>query len=215
LVIFALIAVGVYVWSRSADDAARTNTENESEATEQMVERSSYQNTTYNFSFEVPVGYAFTEYQPERVSVGQQRGMGFDSSADASVVSSADTDDTFEDYNAFLEDRLLTMCAADGPAETISCTGIARSQPFTAANGMSGTEFYLTEETTVLGAEVDTTTAVEKGPFFAFDLSGQTEEEDMMALIIHPPIATPEGNINTTLVRAVAESVQVHSPDGR
>jgi hypothetical protein len=133
-----------------------------------------------------------------------------DAVLEVSVLTTEDDETIYETYNDFLYARAESMCAADGPRETINCVGLEQVQQFTTASGISGTVFYLTEERRELATGA--TMRNGKGPFFAFNMSDLHPEERYTALVIRPPIALAADAVDSNLIRSVAESVEFTAP---
>jgi hypothetical protein len=105
------------------------------------------------------------------------------------------------------------MCAADGPTASINCTGVEQEQPFETVDGLSGTVYYLKEETKNLATGEVATAG--KGPFFAFNISANNPEHEFTALVVHTPIALPADEVDSELIRSIAESVKINKIDTR
>lgn len=88
--------------------------------------------------------------------------------------------DQYDSFQDFLHTRAILYCAADGPSESLQCTQVTRTQPFTTATGISGEVFYLELE----HSSPDGVTHREAGPFYGFDVT--REGGAMTALLIFP-----------------------------
>jgi hypothetical protein len=200
-IIIVFIFIGVVAWMYANNDSTL------SDETSMHV----YQSEDYGFSFVVPESLGLNEYLPTSIAVGTSTADGgFASVADVDVIES-DPATTYESFDDFLHNRTEIMCAADGPTASINCTGIEQEQSFETAGGLSGTVYYLKEETKDLGTGEVTTAG--KGPFFAFNISANNPGHTFTALVVHTPIALPADEVDSELIRGIAESVEINKVD--
>lgn len=165
-----------------------------------------YVSEEFGFSFTYPAHAALTVYTPASIALDANSLGGFNA-ADAEVVVLTSGEDTYESYDAFVTDRLQSMCAADGPGGTVYCDDIRGEVAFTTNEGTAGTEAYLmrTEEDLATGKQ-DTERF---GPVFAFDMSGNLGEVPYATLVVRPPLTDSAEQVNDTFVREIAQSIAV------
>ncbi len=171
-----------------------------------------YTNETYGFSFEVPVGFEYNQYTDSISSVGHKTEAGFDSEADIGVIQSGG-EGGYQSYDAFLFESTKNMCAADGPRETIFCNKIIEQQPFEVESGLSGTVFYQNRVTKNLETGEEEIDAF--GPIFAFNIQANTPESKFSALIVRAPSNLPSGEVDSDLIRQIAQSIQIEKIEQR
>ena len=189
--IIVLFLGGGYLLSRTADTSIP------------VVPSPTYENETYGYSFSYPRDYTVKEYTGEYVSVGIEEGESFTSVADISLHESVE-EGVYANFDAFLLERGRTLCAADGPDQSISCTEVTKSTPFTSSAGVGGYEVYFTlEESTYSTGEVKTSTF---GPVYAFDASAKTPDAEFSALLIHQPLPAFLEGEGHTAVTQIADS---------
>lgn len=171
-------------------------------------ERQLYQSERYGFGFEIPEGYEYFEYVPEVIAIGvpNVNGEGFDSQVDVRLYTAGE-DVGYERYEDFLFETLRNSCAADGPSETIYCEEVERHQPFTTSSDISGEVMYLsrTQENFSTGAM----TQDGFGPHFVFNVSANVPNAQFAVLVVGAPAYLSADEVNSELVRQVAESVQI------
>jgi hypothetical protein len=165
-----------------------------------------YANSVYGFSFEIPEGYEYNKYTEEIISVGHKTEGGFDSSAEVQVSMSGG-EGGYQSFDAFLFDSTKNMCAADGPRETIYCDRIIQEQPFETSLGLSGTVFYQNRVTKNLETGEEETDAF--GPIFAFNIQANTPGSKFSALIVRAPSNLRPADVNSELIRQIAESIKI------
>lgn len=103
------------------------------------------------------------------------------------------------------------MCAADGPNETIYCTDVTDRQPFAASTGLQGEVLYLDR------IHEDRATGAQKmdrfGPVFVFNIQANVPQSDFAALAVQPPANLSATDVQSALVRSVADSVNIEAQD--
>lgn len=197
IVIIAIAAAGVYAIWGNAIDVPEESTD------PQVLE---YRNATYGYSFTYPTFVSIQEYTPEVVAIGNPTNGGFDAQAESAIVQSGN-EGGYEDFNAFLFERGRTLCAADGPTESLNCTAIAERNEITTDTGLTATEIYFTLVRTNL--ETETETESRYGPVYAFNLGANVPDSDFAALLIYQPLASALVSPNTPVVSDIANSVQI------
>lgn len=185
----------------SAENRLGSDTEQSPNAADQQV----HVNDTYGYSFEYSSNLEKLEYSDQALALGQLTEGGIDAQVEVQVFESEDGSENLS-FEEFMLERLMMMCAADGPSMSRECTSVAQQQPFMTGAGVSGEEFYLEETTTHFSD--NTTTTDRKGPFYTFNISDNTPGKQAM-LVVYSPIALPPDQVDAEVVRAVAESVQV------
>lgn len=163
-----------------------------------------YENATYGYSFAYPEAYALKAYTNEHVSVGTPVGEGFESLTDVSLQE-AFSSDGYESFEAFVLERTRTLCAADGPDQTINCTDVVDQQAFASESGETGIEFHLLlAETTFSTGETKTYTY---GPVYAFPY--QKEGAIHAALLVYQPLPSFMEEVRADVVANVADSLSI------
>lgn len=169
------------------------------------VDAGFYENETFGYTFMSPEGYEIKEYSPQFVEIGNSNGESFDSVASVTVLLS--TDGEFSSFEDFLYTQSTILCAADGPQGSIMCTDEEQVQPFQTESGLSGIVFYLKK----VEENFETNTRIESGfgPIFALNLGANVASSQYAALLIHPSITLPLDQVNSTLIRDIAETVTI------
>ena len=158
------------------------------------------------FSFTYPLGYELEEYNNGSLSIGSTTQNGFISAVDLTVMPlPADV----ADFNGYMREHILTLCAADGPSERISCSAVASEEKIDTINDESATMYYLTLTREVIGQEPETRSY---GPLFVYvigpDRSG--EAPIFSALVVHNPLpAFLTDTANTALLTRINDSITV------
>jgi len=184
VLIAAVIALGVIL--SPGDDATTTPNENTTQT---------YHNSVYGYSLIYPRDLQLEEYSPDNASFG--------STAEVRVVSITGTPGT--QFIDAVTEHMSMLCAADGPQTSFNCTGAGQVQPFTSDSDVQGFTFYLNGELRNLAD--NSTTAVGKGPYFAFPL--KSSAAGSLVLVVHPPLNQSAGEADSSLIRSIAETVQV------
>lgn len=169
------------------------------------AEPSRYVSGTYSFSFEYPDSLDLREYIPEAISIGRERGEGFDASVEVVVERGEGSD-----FEAFVLDRARLACAADGPDLSLSCGAATNRRPFTTAEGIAGTVYVLEHSTTRPGTG-ELLEAGEYGPVYVIPLAADdaVDAGGYHALLVRAPVALGREEVDESLLRAVAESVRL------
>ncbi|HYE23438.1 MAG TPA: hypothetical protein VEA92_03275 [Candidatus Paceibacterota bacterium] len=194
IVIGALIAAavlgGIYAFSRTTPEAPIVESELR------------YENQTYGYSFTYPEGLTTNEYTPENISVGTREGESFTSVVDVSFQESFGE---YESFEAFAIERAKTLCAADGPDQTLNCTDVVDQTAFTTVSGDTGLELYLTlAETTFSTGETDTYAF---GPVYAFPY--EKDGSETAVLLIYQPLPTYMETSRADAVSEVASTLSI------
>jgi hypothetical protein len=158
------------------------------------------------FSFTYPLGYELEEYDNGSISIGSTTQNGFVSVVDLTIMPlPADV----ANVNEYMREQILTLCAADGPNERISCSAVESEEKIDTINDESATMYYLTLTREVPGQEPETRSY---GPVFVYvigpDRSGETPI--FSALIVHNPLpATLSGAADMTLLTRINDSLKI------
>ncbi len=165
-----------------------------------------YGSATYGFAFDVPAPYAAKEDAPGALSVGRPAPGGFESVADVRLTVAGEGED-YSSFETYALAKLRTLCAADGPGETISCGEAQQRQPFVTASGLEGEALYLARlhETFATGAVARDGF----GPVFLFDVSDEVPGDGWAALAVQPPASLPASEVDSALLRRIAESLSM------
>lgn len=198
LVVAVLFLLGFYLLSDNSEERNSDITEN---TATHVIEG-------YGISFAYPESLDVREYQSEFISVGHEDGEAFDSEVDVQIVRSFEG--SADNFSDFVHEQARSFCAADGIDRSIECRDVRGEQVFQTKAGVAGITFNLDEVMTELesGEEV----VSEKGPFFVINISAFDEESEFAALFVRTPSAKPEGDVDQSLVRQVAESVMIERP---
>jgi hypothetical protein len=157
--------------------------------------------------FAAPTGLTLQEYGPDWVSIGTPSlENGFLPEVDVHAFQS-NPDAEVSDFETFALASIRNTCAADGPGETIHCDAVHHRQPFTTDSGLEGEILYLdrVHETW----EPDSKEVTPFGPIFLFDLSGRTNGEEWIALVVQPVPTLEVDAIDDQLLSDVARTVEV------
>lgn len=164
-----------------------------------------YTSEGYGYTVAYPSTLQVKEYQPEYVTIGHISGTGDEEFVDgvAEIRTEVIEGSPEQSFSEAIAERLEMLCAADGPNESFSCTGVERSNPFATASGISGTELYLVGE--LKNLKTGSTTAISKGPYYVFVLA--TGATATRALVIHAPLNQPAAEADAGVIEAVAKSL--------
>lgn len=187
VLVLLLAGAGAYIVTRKAPEAA--------------VAKPTYENPTLGYSFSYPEEYAVNAYTSEFVGVGKREGEGFLSVADVSLYEGEE----YESFDAFVLDKARTLCAADGPDETINCTDVIDAKPFTAASGLTGNELYLllAQKTFSTGE----TKTYSFGPVYVFPY--EKEGSAFAAIFVYQPLPSFLTESHADIVGGVARSFKL------
>lgn len=165
-----------------------------------------YHSATYGYAFSYPAQYSVQEYSPENVAVGTPNdGGGIDAVANADLVT-ATAEDGYGSFDDFIQSVAMNDCAADGPDESIRCTGVDHSVAYRSPSGVPGEEFFLTQVTT---GGAGTSTAI-RGPFYAFDITPNSTAFQFSALLVHVP-AAGDDSATAPIVSGIADSLKINA----
>lgn len=157
------------------------------------------------FSFTYPLGYDIAEYPNGSIAIGTPTADGIEPAVDLTVAEGAPAD--YADFNAFVEQQLATLCAADGPGESLSCTGPFARTAVKNAQGENAGRYELTVTRTTGGV----TSTFPLGPVYVYVLEPSDEETfTFRTLIVHHPLpAAAAGSMNAELLTHVNDSIQL------
>ncbi len=168
------------------------------------VGESAYHSDAYGYSLSYPGSLLLEEYPSHAVVIGERSGTGIVPYVEASVTE-GDAEDGYRSFDAFVAERSLVFCAADGPNESIGCDRVISAEPFTTASGTAGTKLVLHLVHKNLAAH--TQTESEFGPIYAFDAGARVPDAVFAALLIYPPLGTYADGAHAALVSSVAKSL--------
>lgn len=166
-------------------------------------ERRVYQNETHGYSLSLPGTLDIREYSPDNVVFGQVEVEEVNGVVEARVIEVQGQ--AGRSIQEVVSDQLITLCAADGPTTSFSCTGVEQQQPLSSESGVEGFVVYLTGELTNL--ETQEVTERGKGPFFVFPLSSSATMSKVV--VIHPPLNLYASEADSEQVREVAMTFQI------
>jgi len=171
-----------------------------------------YSNPEVFYSFNYPSDLTVYEYLPATVAIGSGVGDMFSTLIEVQKVTS-DAETTYSNFNDFVYKSVRNYCAADGPNETIFCTTVKSSEPFTSKTGLTGEIFTLvrTHRNLTTGKEENGT----YGPIYAFNVSANNPGAEYTALIIRPGAALPTEEIVPSELSLVANSLVIHKVESR
>jgi hypothetical protein len=161
-----------------------------------------YENTAYGFSFTYPPQYQLNEYTDRYIELQEPETGQAIAAVEVELSDSALPAANYED---FVHASAENTCAADGPTGSIRCTGVTRSEEFTNAQGTKGEVFYLQHEAVINAA----TTTREAGPYYAFNITGASDDAHA-AVLIRLGYAAEESPLydeGAVLAHAIAESL--------
>lgn len=170
-----------------------------------MTER--YVNEAYDFSLRLPADLEARIYHGKAAAIGHLRGEALEPIAELNVATDLPGEHDGMRYADFVIERVRAPCAADGPGESHSCTGVQLMQPFETPEGVAGLVFYLRHER----AELPVGNVLEvsvRGPFFALDLGGRMPGHRLAALLERPPAPVARSEVDARLVREITMSVE-------
>jgi hypothetical protein len=161
----------------------------------------SYISGEFGYSLSYPADLTYREYAGGDVVFGREEGESMNAVAEVRILTVAGAPG--QSFIDTVGAELATLCAADGPDTSFSCTGVEEVGPFTTASGLSGNLLYLAGSLTILATgEV---TSVRKGPYFIIPLS--TGATASRVLVVHAPLTQSAEMADAATIRAIAESV--------
>jgi hypothetical protein len=178
-------------------------TPNEAAAPEDIATTKEYRNEAHGFALAYPTSLSVLEYTPEIATIGTPIESGIDGVAEVRVMTIEG-----EPGQSFMEAAardLKSLCAADGPDASFSCTGTDSVKPFTSAKGAAGFEVYLAGE--LRTASTGAVTEVRKGPYYGFLLA--TSAGASKVLIVHAPLNKDADEADAATIRVIADSVSI------
>ncbi|HWH16570.1 MAG TPA: hypothetical protein VNU25_03235 [Candidatus Paceibacterota bacterium] len=164
---------------------------------------STYQNAEYGYQVSYPETLTAREYAGGNTAFGTPNGEGFDTVAEVRIVTISGSEG--ESLQEAAARELSNLCAADGPSQSFSCTGLDRILPFTADSGLKGYELYLKAE--LLDIPSGEKTAYRKGPYYVFPLAVSATMG--RALVVHPALNIAAEEADVATIRSIARSVIV------
>ncbi len=188
-----VVATAVFIYSRLGN----TNV-NE---VENAITIKTYKNDQYGYSVEYPENLDVKVYLPENVVFGRVEGDIVDGVAEARVIDIKGSEG--EDFVKAASKELQNLCAADGPNESYSCTGVKGLQPFKTKSGLNGFVLYLDGEIVNLQSKVKTSRG--KGPYFVF--TTKSSATGSRVVVVHPPLNKFADETNAEVVRSIAQSL--------
>lgn len=178
-------------------------TPNSSSVEERADNQIAYENTDHGFSLSYPASLDILEYTDDMASIGTLIEGGIRGDVDVRVqIIEANAGESFADAAAR---DLANLCAADGPDESFSCTGVDSVRPFAADSGEPGFELYLKGENMTLSTQAKE--SVRKGPYYVFALS--TGATATKVLIVHAPLNLSSEEADSALIESIAKSVRI------
>ncbi len=170
-------------------------------------------NTTYHdvdFSFTYPRIFHLDEYAIDVATLGKPFGDTFTPLVEV-VRYESDPDVTLPaTYSDFIQKQAENLCGADGPRESITCTS-AVAKPYTSPKGLVGKELTLTLVRKNL--KTATTTSIDYGPFYVFNMTPQPTRETLArysALFVYPSLAAfIDANSSPALLQQVVDSLVI------
>lgn len=163
-----------------------------------------YQNTEHGYSLSFPTTLESEEYSQDYVVFGIMNGENVDGVADVQVMTLES--ETGKTLDGILSERLMSLCAADGPSSTFSCTEVESMQPFKSQSGVEGKVYYLTGELTDF--ETNEVTQHRKGPFFVFPQSSSATVSKV--IVVHAPMSKYTEEVDTQTIQSIAESLKIN-----
>jgi hypothetical protein len=149
----------------------------------------------------------FQEYGPVWVSIGTPSlENGFLPEVDVHAFQRSPNAEVSH-FETFALAAVRNTCAADAPGETIHCDAVRHRQPFTADSGLEGQILYVDRVHETWDPASREVTAF--GPIFLFDLTGKTNGEEWIALVVQPVPTLDVDAIDDQLLFDVARSVEV------
>ncbi|HVS79548.1 MAG TPA: hypothetical protein VHF05_01085 [Candidatus Paceibacterota bacterium] len=199
-VILAIFIIALAIWlpNRNDSSAADRTEQSTAPATPPVA---TYGNTAYGYELDFPPELETRMYSQDDVVFGHKEGDGIDGVAEARVLKTGDAEGG-ELENAVIGE-MANLCAADGPNESLSCSGAdqAGAQAFISDSGLRGFIFYLSGE--IKNTSAGSSTPIEKGPYVAFPLT------DGATLVIHPPLNKNAKETDASVITQVAKSVRI------
>ena len=191
----ALAGLGYVIWN--AMDTKRSG------------EDTVYMNNANSYWFAYPNTYDLNEVSPDNVMVGTRTKEGFEPKVEVTVIESEEGRQ-YSSFETFAIDQARQFCPTDSPDLVLSCTGVESQEAFSAETGLTGTMFYLTLQTrSVATGEVVTT---RKGPFYAFDASAVNVGPQFTLLLVRPPTAVAQEDVDAEAIRTIANTTFIVTP---
>lgn len=190
LAVIILVTVAVYMFEQS-----------EQTPVSEEVSLNTYQNTDHGYTLTYPGTLDILEYTPDMATIGTRTEGGIDGIADVRVaIIQGNPGETFM---AAASRSLATLCDADGPESSFTCTGLDRGMPFLTSKGAPGFEVYLKGALRTLSTGAVET--VQKGPYYVFLMQGDAGASKV--LVVHAPLNQTALEADADAIRAIAKSV--------
>ena len=162
-----------------------------------------YENSLHGFSLAYPEELNILEYTPEIATIGTLTEGGIDGVVDIRVETIEGQPD--ESLTEAAARQLSLLCAADGPTQSFTCTGLKSAVPFVTISGTTGFKIFLHGELTDF--TTGSVTEIDKGPYLAFVLS--TSATATKVLVIHPPLNQSAEEANRESIESIAKTVRI------
>jgi hypothetical protein len=164
-----------------------------------------YVNEAYGFVVSYPGQHTLVEHSPRAAVVGRTGGGAFEPLVEI-VVESGDS----HSRDAFLRERALAACDADGPAGSVECTAVLDRQPVTSLGGVEGERFHLRQRTS-RPATGELVGEAERGPVYAFPLRNGLTGDRFVMVMVRAPLGVDPGDEDDELVSLVAVTLRLTS----
>lgn len=160
-----------------------------------------YLDTAHRYAVTYPADLDVLTYTDDLVSIGHLIEGGIAGVADVRVIDVEGR--AGESLTEAAARELETLCDADGPTGSFSCSGIESTQPFTTTSGIQGTVLYLQGEMRELPS--GTVTAVAQGPYYVFPM--RSSAVGSRVIVIHPPLNVHADGADADTIRTIALSL--------
>lgn len=163
-----------------------------------------FTSTTIGYSFTYPAGYEVSDANDD----GQWQIVrkNPDDENFVEVKVEVGSDDQAKSFTDFATERAVSYCAADGPDESIACSGVSEQAALTTPNGLSGLRLMLREVTETVST--NRTTTKSRGPVYALDTQSASKNKARVILVSFAASGNASvDEANAALAKTIAESV--------
>jgi hypothetical protein len=160
-----------------------------------------YTNSVHAFSLLYPHQLDVREYGDDNAVFGNISADTIAASAESRIITVQGQ--AGQSLDEAVSEQLQNLCAADGPSQSFSCTGMQSSQPFITDSGREG--FVIVMKGELKNLETGSANQIPKGPYYIIPLS--TSATISKVLVIHPPLNITAAEAEHELLDAIARSV--------
>lgn len=174
----------------------------------EAIQSKTYENSVHGYALAYPADLDALPYTDDIVAIGHLIDGGIEAIAEVRAIDVEGR--AGESLTDAVARSLESLCAADGPGASFSCSGTERREPITTEGGMQGTLLYLQGELREIPS--DKVTAILKGPYYVFPL--RSSATGSRVLVVHAPLAVSAQEADAGRIETIARSVTFKAATG-